>query len=238
MTKATIPFLILLCLALIGCSGAEEQEPAATATPTPSPQDWLNASIEAWNSTESFHFVLALENRAIPIDPSGNLAFSEAKGDVVAPDKFQASTVVKSVLGNIEVAFIAIGEDEWLTNPLNKEWEKAPVSSPFQVSDLFGSEKGIAQKVEAATNLERHTDETIEGVQSIHLSGNLSGAVLADFAPELAEQENLKMDIWINQEDSRIQKLVITEPAIDNISAIWTFTFSQYNEVPDIEPPV
>jgi len=236
VTKVTIPFLILLFLALIGCGGAAEA--AATPTPTPSPQDWLNASIEAWNTTESFHFVLALENRAIPIDPSGNLAFSQAEGDVVTPDNFQASTVIKSVLGNIEVAFIAIGEEEWLTNPLNKEWEKAPVSSPFQVADLFGSEKGIAQKVKQATNLERDADETVEGVQSVHLRGNLPGVVLADFAPELAEQEQVKMDLWISQGDNRIQKLIITEPAIDGISAIWTFTFTQYNEVPDIEPPL
>lgn len=237
MTKVTIPFLILLFLALIGCADTEA-EPAPTPTPTPSPQDWLNASIEAWNTTESFHFVLALENRAIPIDPSGNLAFSQAEGDVVAPDKFQASTVVKTVLGNIEVAFIAIGEDEWLTNPLNKEWEKAPVSSPFQVADLFGSEQGIAQKVKGAIGLERDADETVDGVQTVHLRGNLSGEVLADFAPELAEQKQVKMDLWINQSDNRIQKLVITEPAIDGISPIWTFTFTQYNEVPDIEPPI
>ena len=235
MTKVTIPFLILLFFALIGCGGAE---PAPTPTPTPTPQDWLNAAIEAWNTTESFHFVLALENRAIPIDPSGNLAFSQAEGDVIAPDKFQASTVVKTVLGNIEVAFIAIGEDEWLTNPLNKEWEKAPVSSPFQVADLFGSEKGIAQKVKGAIGLDRDADETVDGVETVHLRGTLSGEVLADFAPELAEQKQVKMDLWISQSDNRIQKLVITEPAIDGISPIWTFTFTQYNEVPDIEPPI
>ncbi|MGB0386776.1 MAG: LppX_LprAFG lipoprotein [Ardenticatenaceae bacterium] len=239
MKRLTFLLLMWLLLALVGCGGNDEPAPtAAPPTPTPSPQDWLNGAIDAWNQSQSFHFSLVLENRTIPLDPSGTLAFGNAEGNVVAPDQFQSKTVVKTLLGNVEVGFIGIGDDQWLTNPLNGQWEKVEIASAIQVSDLFNQQNGIGKLVSDTANLERAADETIEGVETIHLRGDLPGSVLADFAPELANQDKVNIDLWISQSDTRIQKLVITEPPTDGISPIWTFLFTQYDAVPAIEPPI
>lgn len=226
-----LPLLAILVVGLMGCS-------SPPATPTPTPQEWLDQAVAAWNGTESFHFTLALDNRTIALDGGGLLAFSEAEGDVVAPDRLQATTLVQTPLGNVTAAFIAIGEEQWLTNPLNGEWEQAPPEMQTEVHSIFDAEAGIGALLADLENLERPADEDLNGVSTVRLRGTLPGAVLSTIAPDLAEQESVAVDLWISPADSRVQQIVITEAATEGEAAIWTFRFSQFNAAPAIEPPV
>lgn len=227
-----LPMLLtILLIGLMGCSGP-------SATPTPTPQAWLERAVGAWNGTESFHFTLALANRTIALDGSGLLAFSEAEGDVVAPDRLQATTLVQTPLGNVTTAFIAIGEDQWLTNPLNGEWEQAPPEMQTEVNSIFDAETGIGPLLAELQNLERPADAELDGASMVRLRGTLPGTVLSLIAPDLAEQESLTVDLWISPSDDRVQQIVITEPSAEGEVPTWTFRFSQFDAAPAIEPPL
>jgi lipoprotein LprG len=191
--------------------------------------------VEAWNTTESFHFALELVERTIALEESGLLSFDEAEGDVVAPDRMQAQASVTTPLGRTPVGFIAIGEQQWLTNPLNGQWEEAPPEMRTEVGALFDPEVGIGPLLADMENLERLPDESLDGTPVVHLRGVLPGALLSDFASDLPESVNV--ELWMGADDYRIRKLVITEPTTEGPTPTWTFLFSAFNAGPAIEPP-
>jgi hypothetical protein len=231
-------FLILILLTLVGCgASAEPTASPIPPTPTPSPQDWLISAAEAWNKTESFHFKLDLENRTLSLDENLDLEFANVEGDVAAPDSLRANTVVKTLFGNFKANFISIGEEQWLWTSLSKKWEKNAVTLETAVTDLFDQEIGIGTALTNMSNLERLDDQSLDGSDTVYLRGNLPGLFISDFAPELANTEKVDVDLWISKADQRIQKILITEPPLDNVSSTWTFLFSQYDSISPIEPP-
>ncbi|MBA3530829.1 MAG: LppX_LprAFG lipoprotein [Ardenticatenales bacterium] len=228
--------LLIVLLLLVGCSGFGE--PTPVPTPTPTPRDILEQAVQRWNETKAFHFTLDLAERTIALDGTGTLAFAKAQGDVVAPDSMQAVALVRSPLGSMEVGLIAIGEQQWLTNPLNGKWEEAPAEFQTDVTGLFDAEQGIGSLLLEMENLERAADETVNEIPSIHLRGSMPGATLSTFAADLAEIESVQVELWISSADQRIHKVVITEPAKGDKIPIWTFLFSQFDDVAPIEPPL
>src|SRR5690606_26494633 len=129
--------VIALAMLLVA-GGCEREEPAPEVVAEElTPQERLQNVVNAWNATQSFHFTLALENRTINLDEAGLLSYSNVQGDVVAPDRLQAQTMVRTPVGNTEVAFIAVGDRQWLTNPLTRQWETAPAEAAGAVSRMF-----------------------------------------------------------------------------------------------------
>lgn len=238
MRRITLTLLFVLALALVGCDAAAPDPTPVPPTPTPTPEAWLARAVQAWNETGSFHFELALVNRSIPLDAGGTLAFDEVQGDVVAPDRLRAETLVKTLVGNASVAFVAIGDEQWLTNPLTGRWEVAPPNMQAEVTGIFDPQAGLGSLLAEMERLQRLPDETLEGVETVRLQGTLPGALLADFAPDLADGRTVTVDLWMDRETGRLQQVVLTEPPADGETAIWTFRFSAYDAMPTIEPPV
>lgn len=233
MLKHRWPIVVLLWL-LLGCGNPF----AAPPIPTPTPQAWLDGAVQQWNESQSFHFSLELEGRTVALDESGTLAFSEAEGDVVLPDTLRAVAMIKSPLGAAKVGYVVIGEEQWLTNPLNGKWEKAPPSFQTDVRGLFDAQEGIGALLGELDELERAPDEQLDGMPMVHLTGSLPGQALTRFASDLAEVERVQVDLWIGQDDQRLHQIVMTEVSADGKPPIWTFRFSQFDALPTIEPPL
>ncbi len=235
--RPPVLFLLGLLLAsLVACGGQESEPTPIPPTPTPTPQQLLDNAVRAWNETASFHFSLTLTARTIALDESGVLSFDEAEGDVVAPDRVQAETLIQTPFGSTTVAYIAIADEQWLTNPLSGQWEAAPAGLATDVSGLFHPEGGIGALLADMQALERSPDEEVDGVPTVRLRGTLPGTLLSDFATDLPETVNV--ELWAGVADSRIRKLVITEPTEEGPTPTWTFLFSQFDAAPAIEPPL
>lgn len=229
--------LIFLLMVLVGCGGNDSTATPIPPTPTPTPQDLLERGISTFNSTESFHFDLALERRTLAVDQGGLLSFRNAEGEVHPPDSLQASTVIQSALGNITVAFIAIGDQQWLTSPLDGSWQETPPELQTNVALLFDPTQGLGAALAQMDNLERLPDESIEGVNSVHLRGSLLGASLALFAPDLADQPALTVDLYFAADSFLLERVVMVEAATEGEAPTWTFDFSEHNAAPEITPP-
>jgi lipoprotein LprG len=225
--------VIALMVALLGCGG----EAVPTPEPTPTPQDWLTRAVQAWNNTESFHYILTLVGRTITLDSSGLFAFDRVEGDVVAPDRMQAETEIRTPFGTAQIGYITIGDQQWLTSPLTGRWEQAPPDMQTEVSGIFNPESGIGAFLADLQNLQQLPNETLDGTDFVRLRGTLPGALLSDFAADLPE--TVQVDLWVSPADSRIHQIILTETG----SAIeppptWTFRLSNFNGAPAIEPPL
>ncbi|MDQ4075972.1 MAG: LppX_LprAFG lipoprotein [Chloroflexota bacterium] len=236
MKRVFFPLFLSLLLVLAACGDVAVPTPTPIPpTPTPSPEDWLERAVETWNELEGFHFALTIEERTIELDEEGVLSFGEAEGDVLAPDRMQAETTVQTPFGSTPVAFIAIGENQWLTNPASGEWEEAPPDMQVEVTELFAPGEGIGEILADMENVERLADEEVEDTVTVHLRGTLPGTLLVDFADDLPETVNV--DMWIGEDEYRIHKLVITEPTDEGPEPVWTFLFSRFDDPAAIEPP-
>ncbi len=237
MKQIALLWLTLIAAIVSGCGGPTEPTPTPVPpTPTPSPQDWLDGAVRGWNETESFRFVLQLQERTISLDEGGLLSFSEAEGTVVAPDSLQAEALVRTPLGATEIAYISIGPDQWLTNPLSGQWEQAPPEMATDVTALFDRQAGLGSLLAEMEALQRMPDATFEEVPMVHLRGTLPGAVLSDFASDLPE--TVTVDLWVGAGEPRIHRVVLTEPAVSGLTPTWTFLFSEFDAAPAIEPPL
>lgn len=214
------------------------QTPTVPPTPTPTPQDLLQQAVTAFSGIESFHFDLALENRTLAVDQSGLLSFNKATGDVRPPDSLQASTVVQSAFGSINVSFVAIGDQQWLTNPLDNSWQETPPELQSDVGLLFNPTDGIGAQLARMENLERLANEDINGRDAIHLRGTLPGAALSRFAPDLAETPALTVDVYLDTASLWVSRIVMTQPPVDGETPTWTFDFSDHNSAAEINPPI
>lgn len=220
--------LLSLLIVLAACSKADE------ATPTPTAQTLLERAATAWNSTQSFAFTLRMVGRALLVDEGGLMSFSEASGQVVAPDRVRAAATIETMLGTAQIGYIAIGANQWITNPLSGAWEPAPPEYAGQVSEIFNRDRGIGALLGKLQSVERLADEPINDEATVHLRGTLAGAELAALANDLPEQ--VTVDLWMGQGDDRIRRIVLTEPGGDT-PATWTFDFSAFDAPVTIEPP-
>ncbi|HYN89076.1 MAG TPA: LppX_LprAFG lipoprotein [Ardenticatenaceae bacterium] len=230
--------LVLVVLLLAGCDAPTEPTPTTVPpTPTPTPQQLLDRAVVVWNQTRSFHFALETAGRTVSLDALGALSFSRAEGDVVAPDRLSARALISTPLGSTEMGMIVIGDDQWLTNPLNGEWEQATGDLSVSVADLFDPEAGIGVALASIENLERGADETVEEVPTVRLRGTLPGSAFSTVDADLAAGEVVDVDLWIGAQDGRIRRILLTEPPDGETAATWTFTFSNFDAEINIEPP-
>jgi hypothetical protein len=229
-----LPLFLLPLLFLVptACDAQSARSSGGTA------DEWLTRAVRSWNATRSFHFDLQLQGRTIALDGSNMLSFSQVRGNVVAPDRMRAETVVRTPLGNAEIAFVAIGRDQWLTNPLSRAWEKAPPELHTDVGSMFDPNAGIGTLLSGLQELRRGDDQTVGGERMVRLHGSLPGAVLAGFAPDLAMVARVDVEAALSHEDARIHRIVIREPARNGATPTWTFSFTRHNEETTIRPPL
>jgi hypothetical protein len=222
-----------------GCGDADEAPDTAEVVEEPTPEERLGSAIDTWNATSSFHFVLQLENRVVSLDESGLLTYTSAEGDVVPPDRMQAQTTVRTPVGNTQVAFISIGDQQWLTNPLTRQWEAAPPGAAGAVARAFDPATGIGAQLAGMSDLQYHPGESLDGTPVFRLSGTLPGSVLAGFAADLAGVDRLNVDLMVTPNDNRIRRIVVRQPpAADGTVPTWAFGFSGFDQPVSIEPPL
>ena len=229
-------FLLVPLLVLGGCDRDEPTPEVAAEAPTP--EERLRSAVDAWNATRSFHFTLALENRTINLDQAGLLSYSNVEGDVVAPDRLQAQTMVRTPVGNTEVAFIAVADRQWLTNPLTRQWEPAPPEAAGAVSTMFDPATVIGATLVEMDSLQYIGQTTLNGTPVHRLTGQLPGSVLAGFAADLQNVPRLEVDVYASTADDRIRRIVVRQPPVGEAVPTWTFDFSNFDQPITIEPPL
>src|SRR5690349_13021274 len=107
--------LLALTFLLAACGDSNN------TTNTPTAQELIQKSQTAIQQAKSYHFTLNTEN---PGQNTGGMTLKTADGDIQVPDKLQA-TVGAVVSGfGVNTQVIAIGNDQYLKNPLTNQWEK------------------------------------------------------------------------------------------------------------------
>ncbi len=230
--------LLVGLVTMVSACGDDEPAPVPAEVAEPTPEERLRSAVDVWNATDSFHFRLTVENRVIPLDQAGMLTYSTAEGDVVTPDRMQAQTTVRTPVGNTQVAFIGIGDQQWITNPLSRQWEPAPPGTAGAVATAFDPSTGIGATLTQMPDVRYSPRESLDGAPAYRLSGTLPGTVMAGFAADLAAVPTLDVDLFVTPDDDRIRRIVVRQPTTpEGVIPTWTFDLSNFDQPVTIQPP-
>jgi hypothetical protein len=220
--KRQITALCFLLLLAVGCSFAlpaglsnpkQSPTPTITLTPTPNPAQILAKSGDAILAMKSARFSILREGEPAVFDSATGMSFSEASGEYQAPDRVRAEVKV-TIFGNtmsIEIYWLPDGN--YMSNPLTQQFMAPPEDLGFDGAALFAAD-GIPTVLKTGIqNPKRAGDETIEDFQTIHISGEADGAVLAPLtAGALVSGALYPVDIWVEKSTYNLVRFHISEP--------------------------
>jgi hypothetical protein len=224
MKKYVWTLTILLIVFVLNFSGCS-QAPAAT---TLSASDILNKSSDSMKAVNSFHFLLNHMGGGTPI--TMGIEMTKAEGDVVRPDKMQA-TINGTAMGmSIEVKVVTASGKTLMSNPLNGKWESP--SEQFQVLSVFDPSTGIAAIIKGIGSAAILTEEQIDGTLCYHLNGAIVSESLSSLTGSTSKGVSISSEIWIGKLDFLVRQVKLTGKITDSEKEgiVRTLTLSRFNQ--------
>ncbi|MBM3948720.1 MAG: LppX_LprAFG lipoprotein [SAR202 cluster bacterium] len=230
-TLAAVYVLTALWLAACGRS----TPPSPTPTPTPvTPQGVLAQSGQVMASLASFHFRMVHEVGSTEMLPG--LKVDDVFGDVQTPDRLLAE--FRGLFGafTIKAQIIAIGEENYMTNPLSGVWEK--VDTQVTPIGFFNPREGIASMMGQITEAQ-FLDPLPTNSDVFRIGGVLEARALRPLLGNTLTTELVSVELHIEQTSLRLLRAVF-EGAVtptDQPDTLRLVTMSGFNEPVTIEPP-
>jgi hypothetical protein len=200
-----------------------------------SPQVHLNRAADAVLKLKSAQFTLTREGAPAFLDEKNGITFTAAQCSYAAPDRVSCNVKISSKSGSIlQITRVWVPEGMFQSNPLTRQFAKAPADSSFNGVVLF-ARTGIPailqtsiQKVQLAGN------ETIRDKSMLHLKGEVSGEKLNPLMGSTLKPEMMyPVDLWMEEQSANPVRVHVTEPEGNG----WMIELSSLNEPVDIPTP-
>lgn len=205
---AALLLLATLLLSSVACSSAG---PTATPTPTPKPLDpreELRRTVESLTSLQSVAF--DLEHLVGSTNLLPGVLMSRAYGKAVVPGEFEI-TVEGELLfpkSYLEIKMISLGEQAYMTNLVNGQWEEVSQSAlPINLSDFGATLAGIVDEVQSPRLLGQ---EDVDGVDVYHIGGDITSEVLKGLVPTAGTGFPVALEMWTERDTGMLRRALIT----------------------------
>jgi hypothetical protein len=221
---AALAILILLFVAACGSSADVD------------PKMVLAQASTNMKGIQGFHFVYEVHAPANAEAGSG-LEIARITGDVNAAGDMQATIDVTQAGVPFSLQFVAVGDTQYIQNPLSQKWESVPVAdSPVGSLNLNA---GTIRILDQLTDTAYAGEEKKGGVKTHHITGTAAAADVAAIAGAVSVTTPFPTEIWIGVEDGCVYEVDITGPATANEDAkIWrSIILSNLNVSVDIKAP-
>ncbi len=210
--------------------------------PEPAPEEIVHNAAARLQTMSGFHFAITQTGAPAYLDSSETVALIRADGDYAAPDKTQATVLVRLSGFVTKVNVISIADIQWQTNPLTGNWEELPPNWGFNPAVLFDAEIGL-QAILAAdlsdivlTGVEKLEDGPEEPLYA--LTGVVNGERLYDMSGGLIGPETAEVHLWVIPNTFELVRITLTEPGVgEETPSVWQVDFAGFDQVAAIEPP-
>ena len=196
---------------------------------------------EKMESLDSVHFALQVTGEPVFIDTLYTLALEEAEGDLVCPDRIKAVVKASEADSTIEGNCIRIRRDQYMIDPLTQRWTTAPQRDYWIVDPtlLCAPDGGANAFLGPLTDLQQLDDEVIGGQPHYHLSGTITGELIAFWTEgKIVPRGAIEVDVWIGQDDFYVRRVRLEYATSDSEQpTTWLLELSDFNEPVTIEPP-
>jgi hypothetical protein len=189
----------------------------------------------------------ALDSAAFTIGRSGGpaylddnqvLNFSSAEGVYQAPAAIDAELTVLTSGATIAIQTIAIGSDQWITNPVNQRWEELPPDWGFNPAILFDPNQGWKPLLQEDISDARLVETSnFGGVTRYRIRATASGPRVATITGGVAAGENVEIEALVDPETYYIIQLQFSTVTSSGEPADWLLKFSDFNAPVSVEAP-
>jgi lipoprotein LprG len=222
--------LLLPGLLLTACGVNMPQIPPAEA---------ITRAGDAMLQAPSFHFKIDISGKPVVLNQATQLSLRSAEGDFARPDQMGVHLKVLLAVAAAELDMIALGNEQYLTNVLTRQWEVLPPEFGFNPAVMFDPQMGLEQILKGGLDEARLIGaETVDGKSLWHLQGSLSGERLQGMSGGLISQGPIDVDLWLEPETYLPRKAVIVDKDSDpKKPTTWTMAFSSYGKDVNITAP-
>lgn len=228
MDKCLVALAVGL-LFLCGCQSASPSGGDRTAA------ELLDLAAIKMESVTSFHFELRHEGGGTPLGLG--LELSTARGDVVKPDKLATTIGAKRAKLFIEVKVVTVGDETYITNPLNGAWEA--VRSDFKAISIFNPDSGIKSLLKGVYEPAIVGSEDVDGRACYRVRGKTAAKALEPFTLTYVDGAVVESELWIDKQEHLVRQLRlrgrITE--MDPETVVRIVQLSRFDQPVDIRLP-
>jgi hypothetical protein len=192
-------------------SDAQQARPGGARSATDQP---LNAAADAILKLKSAQFSLKREGTPAFLDEKNGITFTLAECVYAAPDRVSCNVKISLKNGTIlQLTRVWVPEGVFQTNPLTRQFGKAPADSSFNGAALF-AKTGIADILRTGTrNTQLVGKEKIQGKDTLHLKGEVSGEKLNPLIGSTLKPDYMHpVDLWMEEQSSRPVQVHVAEP--------------------------
>jgi len=226
--------LVFLSL-LVSPALSKDSQPARSGRASSATEQYLNAAADAVLNLKSAQFSLKREGTPAFLDEKNGITFTLAECSYAAPDRVSCNVKIALKNGNIlQLTRVWVPEGVFQTNPLTRQFGKAPADASFNGAALF-AKTGIANILRTATrNPQLVGKEKLQGKDTLHLKGEVSGEKLNPLVGSTLKPDFMHpVDMWMEEKTSRPVQVHVSEPEGNG----WLIELFAMNEPVDIPTP-
>ena len=214
-----------LIMILTGCGGDDNSQ-------APTAQQLIQKSQAAIQKVSAYHFNLKAQN----VGSESKLPIQSADGDIVTPDKLQATANVLFGGATAQAQMIAIGDKQYLN--IFGGWQ--PTTGLLDPRVLSDPQKGVAAILGQLQNPSKPVSSTTDGTPCWSINGKLDPNYLSGITGGGAPTGTMDdVNVCIGKSDNLPYLIVVTGVATtgDSAKTVRTFKLSKFNEKITITAP-
>lgn len=188
---AVLASLSLATAVAAGCSSGSKQ----SSGPLPDGTTLVKQSADATKAVKSAHLVLSVQGQ-IPGLPVRNLT-----GDLTtAPATAASGNATITLMGSdINANFIVVDGKLYAAMTPNKWSDYGKASDIYDVSVLLNPDTGLGNALATFSNAKAEGRDTINGQNTVRVSGNVSADAVNKLAPQFAATQPVPSTVWIQE---------------------------------------
>jgi lipoprotein LprG len=229
---SSLRVLLILTVAAIvalgGCANGDNGDDADA-------QEILNNAAERFEDTTSAHFELEIDG-TIGIDEQGMLQLGGVTGEIERPANARADASVVFGGSSVSLEMIASDGDMYMRNLLTGDWERAPSDLAYDPARIFDEDEGISAIIEQLENVENEGEDSVDGTDAWHLTGQVDTDAVRQLAGDFFEGDQLDVDIWVATDDYRLLRVELHDTDADEPMS-WELSLMNHDEPVEINPP-
>jgi len=228
------PVLVSLSL-LVSPAFSKDSQPPRSGRANAATEQYLSAAADAVLNLKSAQFSLKREGTPAFLDEKNGITFTLAECAYAAPDRVSCNVKISLKNGTIlQLTRVWVPEGVFQTNPLTRQFGKAPADATFNGAALF-AKTGIADILRTATrNPQVVGKEKVQGKDTLHLKGEVSGEKLNPLVGSTLKPDFMHpVDMWMEEKSSRPVQVHVSEPEGNG----WIIELSAMDEPVDIPTP-
>lgn len=233
-TIAITSLMMVVVLALLGACNDDNDTEELPQTP----EEILERASDRFSEVDTAQFTLDIEGE-VSLGPGGMILLRGAEGEIARPDSAEADASITFGGTNLAMTLIAINGEQFITDFVTGQWQRAPEGLGYNPAILFDDEEGIAGVLEDIEDPEIAGSESVNGRTAHHIRGSVARETVRPMTAGAFDSDQIDLDIWIAEDNDDVLRIVLHDSPAEGEAeaATWTLQISDQNEPVTIERP-